>query len=110
MIYHNTPLTMSLKSQMQILQGRGARPDLPISNAARHQIGLKSEDLRKVSKHKHLPTHDYHVGQDVMFHADSATSKAGSNFSQASNTLTQAGSMGPQATSTNSQAGNTIPP
>ena len=34
MIYHNTPLTGSLQSSMQILQGRNARSDLPMSNAA----------------------------------------------------------------------------
>ena len=35
MIYHNTPLTGSLQSPMQILQGRNARSDLSMSNAAR---------------------------------------------------------------------------
>ena len=35
MIYHNTPLTGSLQSPMQILQGRNARSDLPMSNATR---------------------------------------------------------------------------
>ena len=67
MIYHSTPLTSSLKSQMQILQSRSARSDLPMSNAARQQLGLQSEDLRKADKHEHVPTHDYHVGHDVMF-------------------------------------------
>ena len=67
MIYQNTPLTSSLKSLMQILQSRSARSNLPMSNAAGQQPGLQSEDLRKADKHEHLPTHDYHVGQDVMF-------------------------------------------
>ena len=62
MIYHNTPLTNSVKSAMQILQSRSARSDLPMSNAAWQQLGLQSAD-----KHKHLPIHDYHIGQDVMF-------------------------------------------
>ena len=35
MIYSNTPLTGIMKSPMQILQGRNARSDLPMSNAAR---------------------------------------------------------------------------
>ena len=35
MIYHNTLFTGSLQSPMQILQGRSARSDLPISIAAR---------------------------------------------------------------------------
>ena len=34
-IYHNIPLTGSLQSPMQILQGRIARSDLPMSNVAR---------------------------------------------------------------------------
>ena len=51
MIYHNTPLTSSLKSPMQILKSRSARSDLPMSNAARKQLGLDSEDLRNTCKH-----------------------------------------------------------
>ena len=39
MIYHNTPLSGSLQSLMQILQIRSARSDLPMSNAARQQLG-----------------------------------------------------------------------
>ena len=74
MIYHNTPLTSSLKSLMQILQSRSARSDLPMSNAVRPQLGLQVEDHRKADKHEHLPTHDYHIGQDVMF--QDVTSKA----------------------------------
>ena len=34
MIYHNTPLTGIMKSPMQILQGRNARSDLPVSDVA----------------------------------------------------------------------------
>ena len=49
------------------LASRSARSDLPMSNAARQQLGLQSEDLRKAEKHDHLPTRDYHIGQDVMF-------------------------------------------
>ena len=67
MIYHNTPLTTSLKSLMQILQSRSARSDLPMSNAAIQQLGLQSENIRKAYKHEQLPTHDYHIGLDVMF-------------------------------------------
>ena len=67
------PLTGSLQSLMQILQSRNTRPDVPMSNAARKQLGLHSEDLRNTSKHEHLPSHDLHVGQDVMF--QDATSK-----------------------------------
>ena len=53
MIYHNTPLTGSLQSPMQILQSRSARSDLPMSNAARKQLGLHSEELRDINKHGH---------------------------------------------------------
>ena len=52
---------------MQILQIRSARSDLHMSNKARQQLDLQSENLRKADKHEHLPTHDYHIGQDVMF-------------------------------------------
>ena len=38
---HN-PLTGSLQSSMQILQGRSARCDLPMSNAARKQFGIQN--------------------------------------------------------------------
>ena len=67
MIYHNTPLSSSLQSPMQILQSRSARSDLPMSNAARKQLGLDPEQLRSKYKNEHLPSHDLHLGQDVMF-------------------------------------------
>ena len=51
MIYHNTPLTGSLQSPMQILQGRSARCDLPMSNAARKQLGIQPEVIRNIDKH-----------------------------------------------------------
>ena len=38
-----------------------------MSNTARQQLGLQSGDLRKADKHEHVPTHDYYVGQNVMF-------------------------------------------
>ena len=46
---------------------RNLHLDLPMSDAARQQLCLQSEDLRKFDEDEHLPTHDYHVGQDVMF-------------------------------------------
>ena len=67
MIYCNTPLSGSLQSPVQILQSRSARSDLPMSNAARYQLGLQSEQLRTVSKNEHLPSHDLHIGQEVMY-------------------------------------------
>ena len=66
-IYHPIPLTGSLQSPMQILLGRNARSDLPMCNAARKQLGIQSERIRKVDKHKVLPTCDLHVGQCVMY-------------------------------------------
>ena len=67
MIYRNTPLSHKLKSPMQILQSRSNRTQLPMSNTARRQQGLGSEQLRVTNKNEHLPTHDYHIGQSVMY-------------------------------------------
>ena len=38
-----------------------------MSSAARIQQGLGSEQLRVNNKNEHLPTHDYHIGQSVMY-------------------------------------------
>ena len=65
MIYCNTPLSGSLQSPMQILQSRSTRSHL--SNAARQQLGLQPEKLRNVSKNEHLPSHDQHIEQDIMY-------------------------------------------
>ena len=67
MIYCNTPLSGSLQSLMQILQSRSARSELPMSNTARQQLCIQSERLRNVNKHEHFPSHDLHIGQDVMY-------------------------------------------
>ena len=72
MIYCNTPLTGIMKSPMQILQGRNVRSDLPISNAARKELGIQPEVVRNNDKHAVLPMHHLHVGQDVMYQ-DSAS-------------------------------------
>ena len=61
-----------MKSPMQILQDRTARSDLPMSNAARKQLGIQPEVVRNNNKHAVLPTHDLLVGQDVMYQ-DSAS-------------------------------------
>ena len=55
MIYHSILLTGSLQLQMQILQGRSARSDLPKSNAARNKLGIQPEMLRNIDKHDKLP-------------------------------------------------------
>ena len=67
MIYHNTPLTGNLQLSMQILQGRSARSDLPMSNTARIQLGILPKVFRNIDKQGKLPTHDLHVGQHVMY-------------------------------------------
>ena len=66
MIYHNTPLTSSLQCPMQILQSKYARSDLPMSNVVKTTC-LDPEQLRIKCKNEHLPLHDLHLGQDVMF-------------------------------------------
>ena len=67
MVYHNTPLSSTLQSPMQILTSRAARSGLPMSNAARRQKGLDCEELKAHCKNEHLPTHDFHIGQSVMY-------------------------------------------
>ena len=67
MIYHNTPLTGSMQSPVQILLGRNARSDLPMSNSARKQLGIQPEVIRNSDKHAVLSTLDLHVGQQVMY-------------------------------------------
>ena len=73
MIYCNTPLSGSLQSPMQILQSISTRSDLPMSKAGRQQLGLQPGKLRTVYKNEHLPSHDLHIGQDVIY--QDATSK-----------------------------------
>ena len=67
MIYHNTPLASTFKSPMQMLQQRSARSQLPMSNTAYRQHGTAAEQTT-VSKNQHLPSHDLHIGQEVMCH------------------------------------------
>ena len=52
---------------IQILQVRSARSDLPMSNAARKQLGIQPEVIRNIDKHEVLSTHDLHIGQSVMY-------------------------------------------
>ena len=69
MIYRNTPLDDNLTSPMQILQGRTARSDLPMSYAAKVKFGLASgqPSLLTPEKNERAPTHDYKLNQDVMY-------------------------------------------
>ena len=65
MIYHNTPLASTSKSPMQMLQQRSARSQLPMSNVARRRLGIVAEQEQQPHKNQHLPSHDFHIGQDV---------------------------------------------
>ena len=67
MIYCNTSFSGSLQSLMQILQNRSMGSDLPVSNTTRKQLSLQPEKLRTVTKNEHFPSHDLHIGQDVMY-------------------------------------------
>ena len=67
MIYHNTQLSNTLQSLMQILTSRSARSSLPMSKTVRQQKCLDCKDLRTQCKNEHLPTHDFHIGQNVMY-------------------------------------------
>ena len=67
MIYRNTSLSSQLQLPTQIIQSQTARPQLPMSNVARKQLGLGSEQLRVKTKNEQLPTCDLHIGQSVMY-------------------------------------------
>ena len=58
MIYRNTPLASNLQPPMWMLQSRAVRSQLPMSNAARQQLGLQTEMLRIKTKNQHLPSHN----------------------------------------------------
>ena len=67
MVYHNTPLSSTLCSPMEILTNRPARSSLPVSNAARKQQGLDCEELRNKYKTEHLSSHALHLKKAVMY-------------------------------------------
>ena len=67
MVYCNSPLSNSLSSPLQILTSRSARSSLPMSHAARKQKGLDCESLRTHCKNEHLPMHNLHLHQAVMY-------------------------------------------
>ena len=72
MIYRNTPLDDNMLSPMQLLQGRAARSDLPMSYAAKVKHGLASghslpPPVKAQDKNERVPTHDYKLNQDVMY-------------------------------------------
>ena len=51
---------------MQMLQSGTVRSQLPMSNAARQQLGLQTENLRVKTKNEHLPSHDLCLGQNIL--------------------------------------------
>ena len=67
MVYRMTPLSSQLQSPIQILSSRAARSSLPLSNAAKKQMGIESEELRCGNKNQHPPTHDLSLNQTVMY-------------------------------------------
>ena len=67
MVYPNTPLSHSLQSSMQILSSRYARSDLPMSNTVRTLLGIDCENLTTKYKNEHMPLHDLHIDQAVMY-------------------------------------------
>ena len=73
MVYRNTPLNGTLQSPMQILQGRQACTDLPLSHAAKVKMGINhaprphTEILHAKDKSLSAPTHDIPIGQNVMY-------------------------------------------
>ena len=65
MIYRNMHFASTLKSPMQMLQQRSARSQLPMSNASQRQLGITVKQTG-TSKNQHLPSHNLHIGQEVM--------------------------------------------
>ena len=52
---------------MQILSSRTTRSTLLLSNAAKKQMGLYSEELRVTQKNQHQTTHNLCLDQTVMY-------------------------------------------
>ena len=73
MVYINAPLCGSLQSPMQILQGRQAHTDLPLSHAAKVKMDINHTPRPTAEifclRHKSLSaeTYDIPVGQHVMY-------------------------------------------
>ena len=67
MTYRNTPLSSTLLSPMQMLSNRITRSNLPLSTAARLQMGLHINHPTSDQKNHHLPTHDLSINQTVMY-------------------------------------------
>ena len=73
MVYRNIPLNGTLQSPMQILQGRQAHTDLPLSYAAKVQMGINHAPVPTAVilcvrvKLLSSPTYDIPVSQNLMY-------------------------------------------
>ena len=73
MVYRNTLLNGTLQSPLQILQGKQACTDLPLSHAAKVKMDINhaprptAEILHVKDKSLSAPTHDIPTGQNVMY-------------------------------------------
>ena len=67
MTYRNTPLSSTLLTPMQMLSNRITRSNLPLSTAAKLQMGLHINHPTTDQKNHHLPTHDLCINQTVMY-------------------------------------------
>ena len=74
MTYRNTPLLTTLQSPMEILSNRITRSTLPLSTAAKRQMGLHNDHLTTNQKNHHLLMHDLYIDQAVMYQ-DATTKK-----------------------------------
>ena len=74
MMYRNTPLSSTLQSPMHMLSNRLTRSNLPMSTAAKLQMGLHINHPTIDQKNQHLPTHDLSINQAVMYQ-DATTKK-----------------------------------
>ena len=67
MIYRNTPLSHKIQSPVQSPAIKNCQKSTTNVQCSRIQQGLGSEQLRVNNKNEHLPTHDFHIGQSVMY-------------------------------------------
>ena len=67
MVYRYTPLSASSNHSCRSYQAGATRSSLPLSNAARNQMGTQSEEMRCRQKNQHLPAHDLSLNQTVMY-------------------------------------------
>ena len=67
MTYRNTSLSSTLQSPMQMLSNRITRSNLPLSTAAKLQMGLYNNHLTTDQKNHYLPMHDLCINQTVMY-------------------------------------------